>query len=143
VQDRVGGEWQLRNWDQRDYTSAGISWQGDRWEATLAAVLHRGWPTTEVELLTLEPFPLASVGKRNAENVSNYVRFDLRVARRFDLGAAGELTVFAEANNLTKRNNDCCVEYQLEDEEEDEVFLDVEPRGSLPLIPSVGVLWRF
>ncbi len=46
-------------------------------------------------------------------------------------------------NNLTKRNNDCCVEYQLEDEEEDEVFLDVEARGSLPLIPSIGVLWRF
>jgi hypothetical protein len=35
------------------------------------------------------------------------------------------------------------MEYQLEDEEEEEVFLDVEPRGSLPLIPSLGVLWRF
>jgi hypothetical protein len=143
VKDRVGGEWQLRNWDQRDYTSAGLSWQGDLWEATLAAVLHRGWPTTEVELLTLEPFPLASAGKRNAENVSDYARFDIRIARRFDLGTAGELTAFLEVNNLTKRNNDCCVEYQLEDEEEDEVFLDVEPRGSLPLIPSLGVLWKF
>jgi hypothetical protein len=46
-------------------------------------------------------------------------------------------------NNLLKRNNQCCAEYQLEDEEVDEVFLDVETRGSLPLIPSVGVLWRF
>ena len=91
--------------------------------------LARGWPTTEVELLTLEPFPLVETGKRNAENVSNYWRIDARVARRFDLDSAGELTVFVEVSNLTKRNNDCCVEYQLEDEEEDEVFLDVEARG--------------
>jgi outer membrane receptor protein involved in Fe transport len=143
VVDRVDGEWLHRSWDQRNYTSGGVTWRGNKWEASLAAVLHRGWPTTEVELATLEPFPLVEVGKRNAENVSNYARFDARIARRFDVGAAGELTAFIEVSNLTKRNNDCCVEYQLEDEEEPEVFLDVEPRGSLPLIPSLGVLWRF
>jgi hypothetical protein len=143
VRDRVDGEWLLRSWDQRDYASGGIGWHGELWEATLAVTLHRGWPTTEVELETLEPFPLVSVGRRNADNVSNYSRIDLRIARRFDLGDAGELTAFAEVNNLTKRYNVCCMEYQLEDEEEEEVFLDVEPRGSLPLIPSLGVLWRF
>jgi outer membrane receptor protein involved in Fe transport len=143
VRDRVDGEWQARNWDQRDLATAGLAWRGALWEASLATTWHRGWPTTEAELLTLEPFPLVETGKRNAENVGNYWRIDARIARRFDLDSAGELTVFAEVNNLTKRNNDCCVEYQLEDEEEDEVFLDVEPRGSLPLIPSVGVLWRF
>ena len=143
VRDRVDGEWQSRNWDQRDLATAGLAWRGDLWEASLATTWHRGWPTTEAELLTLEPFPLVETGKRNAENVGNYWRIDARIARRFDLDSAGELTVFAEVNNLTKRNNDCCVEYQLEDEEEDEVFLDVEPRGSLPLVPSVGVLWKF
>ena len=85
--------------------------------------------------------------KRNAENLSNYARIDLRVARRFDIGAAGELTAFLEVSNVTKRSNDCCVEYELEDEddsgEEVPVFLDVEPRPSLPLIPSLGVLWKF
>jgi len=143
VRDRVGGEWQSRNWDQRDLATAGVAWRGELWEASLATTWHSGWPTTEAELLTLEPFPLVETGKRNAENVSNYWRIDARVARHFDLDSTGELTVFAEVNNLTKRNNDCCVEYQLEDEEEDEVFLDVEARGSLPLIPSIGVLWRF
>jgi hypothetical protein len=143
VHDRVNGEWQARNWDQRDFATAGLAWRGDFWDASLATTWHRGWPTTEAELLTLEPFPLVETGKRNAENVSNYWRIDARISRRFDLDSAGELTIFAEVNNLTKRNNDCCVEYQLEDEDEDEVFLDVEPRGSLPMIPSVGILWRF
>jgi outer membrane receptor protein involved in Fe transport len=143
ARDRVNGEWQARNWDQRDFATSGLAWRGDLWEASLATTWHRGWPTTEAELLTLEPFPLVETGKRNAENVSNYWRIDARISRRFDLDSAGELTVFAEVNNLMKRNNDCCMEYQLEDEDEDEIFLDVEPRGSLPMIPSVGVLWRF
>jgi outer membrane receptor protein involved in Fe transport len=143
VVDRMDGEWLHRSWDQRNYTSGGLAWRGNSWDASLAAVWHRGWPTTEVELATLEPFPLVRVDKRNAENVSNYARVDLRIARRFELGTAGELTAFLEVSNVTKRNNDCCVEYQLEDEEVDEVFLDVEPRGSLPLVPSLGVLWKF
>lgn len=143
VRDRVDGEWLYRSWDQRDHATGGLAWRRADWEASLAAIWHRGWPTTEVELATLEPFPLVDVAKRNAANVSDYLRFDARIARRFDLGAAGELTAFFEVTNLAKRNNDCCLEYQLEDEEEEEVFLDVEPRGTLPLIPSLGILWKF
>ncbi|MGH8251574.1 MAG: TonB-dependent receptor plug domain-containing protein [Steroidobacteraceae bacterium] len=142
VLDRVDGAWLRRSWDQRNYASGGLSWTGDRWEASLAVAWHRGWPTTEVELATLEPLPQVEAGKRNASSISNYSRVDLRIARRFDLGSAGELTAFVEANNIFKRNNDCCVEYQMEDEE-GPVFLDVETRGSLPLIPSLGVVWKF
>lgn len=145
VRDRVDGEWLRRSWDQRELAGGGVSWRGDRWEASAAATWHAGWPTTKVALETLDPFPLASAEKRNASNVSNYARIDVRIARRFDLESAGELTAFLEVSNVTKRINDCCVEYQLEgdDEEIDEVFLDVEPRGSLPMIPSLGVLWKF
>jgi len=143
VLDRVDGEWLHRSWDQRNYVSGGLTWRGSFWEASLAATWHQGWPTTEVALETLDPFPLAAVGKRNAINLSDYVRLDLRVARRFDIGGAGELTAFLEVNNVTQRNNDCFVEYQLEDTEIPQTFLDVEPRGSLPLVPSLGVLWKF
>ena len=143
VLDRVNGEWLHRSWDQRDYTGGGLTWRNDLWEATVAATWHTGWPTTEVELLTLDPFPLATAETRNVSNLSNYARLDLRIARRFDLESAGELTAFLEVTNLTKRNNACCVEYQIEDEDPDNVFLDVEPRGSLPMVPSLGVLWKF
>jgi len=143
VRDRVDGKSLHRSWDQRDYASGGFSWRGARWEASLAATWHRGWPTTEVELLTLEPFPLVSAGRRNTSRISNYSRLDLRVARRFDLESAGELTAFVEVNNLLVHDNVCCVEYQLEDEELDEVFLDVAPVTPLKLVPSVGVVWKF
>jgi hypothetical protein len=143
VLDRVDGQWLHRSWDQRNSVSGGVNWRGSRWEASLAATWHQGWPTTEVELATLEPFPLVDVGKRGAVNLTDYARLDLRVARRFEVGGAGQLTAFLEVSNVMQRNNDCCVEYQLEDSETPDVFLDVEPRGSLPLVPSLGVLWKF
>ncbi|MBX3702307.1 MAG: TonB-dependent receptor [Steroidobacteraceae bacterium] len=142
VRDRVDGEWLARSWDQRDYASAGLHWRNERWEASFAATWHRGWPTTEVQLVTLDPFPLAEAATRNGARIGDYARVDLRLARRFVLESAGEITAFVEVNNLLKRNNECCVEYQIEDEEE-APFLDVGARGSLPLIPSLGILWKF
>ncbi len=142
VRDKEDGEWLHRSWDQRDYASAGVSWRGARWEASLAATWHRGWPTTAVELATLEPFPLVTVEKRNAERIPNYARVDARVARRFDLESAGELTAFVEVNNLLMHTNECCVEYQLEEEFDPPPF-DVETVNPLELVPSVGVVWKF
>jgi outer membrane receptor protein involved in Fe transport len=147
VRDRIDGDWINRSWDLRENLGAGLSWRGADWEASLATIWHRGWPTTGVELAALEPFPLVAVGKPNATQLEDYFRVDLRIARRFDLESAGVITVFAEASNLMKRNNDCCVEYQLEEEIDgvpiEVPLLDVEVRGSLPLIPSVGVIWNF
>lgn len=144
VFDRVDGERLRRSWDQRHYASGGLSLRGERWEAAIAATWHGGWPTTAIELLTLEPFPLASVGRRNAERLPDYARIDLRVARRFDLAAAGELTVFAEINNVVDRGNVCCVEYEIEDEDGDGVAIfDVNTTRSLPIVPSLGFDWQF
>jgi len=142
VHDRVDGEKLRRLWDQRHYASGGLSWRGASWEASLAAGWHSGWRTTEIELQTLEPFPLVAVDKRNALRLSDFASIDLRIARHFDLESAGELTAFVEINNLMKRGNECCVEYQIEDEE-DPVILDVETQDSLPLIPSLGFVWKF
>jgi outer membrane receptor protein involved in Fe transport len=142
VYDRVDGEKLRRLWDQRDYASGGLSWRGASWEASIAASWHTGWRTTEIELATLEPFPLVTVGKRNALHLSDFTSIDLRIARRFDLGSAGELTAFVEANNLLGRNNQCCTDYQIE-EEEDPAFLDVDTQRSLPLISSAGFVWKF
>jgi len=143
VRDRIDGEWLRRSWDQRNYLSAGLNWHDDRWELAVAASWHQGWPTTPVALQTLDPIPLVEVGRRNTARISNYLRFDLRVARRFQLESAGELSAFLEVSNLFNRPNDCCVEYQLEGEEIDEIFLDAESMNAVELIPSVGVVWKF
>ena len=142
VYDRVDGQKLRRRWDQRNYASGGLSWRGASWDASVAATWHTGWRTTELELATLDPFPLVAVGERNAMRLSDYASIDLRIARRFDLGSAGELTAFVEINNLFERTNECCAEYQLEKEFDPAVF-DVEVQDSLPLIPSAGFVWKF
>ena len=142
VYDRIDGERFRRRWDQRNYASGGLSWAGAGWEASIAAAWHTGWRTTALGLAALDPFPLVAVGERNALRLSDFASVDLRVARKFDLGDAGELTAFVELNNLMKRANECCVEYQLEGDG-NSAILDVETQDSLPLIPSAGFVWKF
>lgn len=142
VVDRIAGTTVRRSWDQRDYLSGGLSWRSTRWEASLAATWHSGWPTTAIALATLEPFPLVAAGPRNEARIGNYARIDLRLARRFELGSGDRLTAFVEINNLLRRSNDCCVEYELEDLD-DEAAFDVHTSRALPLIPSAGFVWKF
>jgi outer membrane receptor protein involved in Fe transport len=142
VEDRVDGHEVARNWDQTHFVSAGATWHGGRWDFTLAASWRSGWPTTHVELLTLTPFPLVATGPRNDERLGTYLRLDAHVARHFEIGARQRLTVFADVTNLLNRKNECCVEYQIESDKPIP-FLDIEPLSSLPIVPSVGVIWEF
>jgi hypothetical protein len=95
-----------------------------------------------VELQTLEPFPLVAAGPRNDERLGAYARFDARLARKFSFQSRRQLTVFLEISNLANRRNDCCVEYQLESED-GPTFLDATSVESLPLVPSLGIVWDF
>ena len=143
VQDRVAGESIHRSWDQAHYVSAGAAHRGSKWEFSLAAAWHSGWPATAVELATLEPFPLVAVGPRNDDRLDDYARLDARVARKFRFESRQQLTVFLEVSNVANRRNDCCTEYQVETEEPGSPFLDVAVVKSLPLVPSLGVAWEF
>ena len=142
VEDHVDGSAIRRSWDQRHHVSGGVNYQRAGWEFGLAALWHSGWPATEAELETLEPFPLVVTGPRNALRLPDYARIDVRMARRFQFDSRGDLTLFVEAINLFKRGNPCCVEYDIEVEDGETVF-DTGTRTSLPLTPSVGFIWRF
>lgn len=142
AQDRVDGSAIRRSWDQQHHASGGLNYRRGGWEFGIAALWHTGWPTTEAELETLEPFPRVMTGPRNALRMPDYARVDLRLARRFDFAAGGDLTLFMEAVNVLKRGNPCCVEYDIEVEDGEAVF-DSGTRTSLPLTPSIGFIWRF
>jgi hypothetical protein len=87
-----------------------------------------------------EYFPIP--GPRNAEQLNTYSSLDFRISRDIEV-KKGQLSAFFEVTNLTNRKNQCCVEYDTEENEQGEVYLDVAYEDWLPIIPAIGVLWEF
>jgi outer membrane receptor protein involved in Fe transport len=141
VEDREAGVDTRRGWDQKHAFGGGVSWTDDPWIATLAATWHSGWPTTSVRLA--EPVstpPEVIVGARNDIRFQDFVSIDARISRRFTL-RRGELDAWLEITNLTNRSNACCVDYMVLDDPTPVLVRDED--NWLPILPSLGVLWRY
>lgn len=146
--DRIAGIDQARSWDQRHAFQGGLGWSDERWDVNIAASVHSGWPTTDLDLIQSgtdgdgEPTFVAVPATRNALNHGTFVSIDFRLSRRFDV-RRGQLTAFLEVVNLTNRRNECCVDWDLAEEPGDDSGLERGLDYWLPLVPAVGVLWEF
>jgi outer membrane receptor protein involved in Fe transport len=142
--DRIDSENQRRSWDQTHAFQAGFSWRPGPWEIGSAISLHSGWPTTGMTLGLDEEediyFPIP--GPRNAEQLGTFATLDVRIARKFPVGN-GQLSAFIEVTNLTDRKNECCIDYDIEEDQDEEIFLDVSVENWLPRIVALGILWEF
>ena len=143
VWDREDGSDTRRSWDQTNNVGAGITWAERGWQATLAGTYHTGWPTTPLRFVSSGPGTGDWVaGPRNARRLPGYASVDARVSRDFVL-SRGTLNVFAEVTNLLDRNNPCCTDFSFEPVSDGGTELEREYRDWLPLVPNVGVLWKF
>jgi len=139
VTDEIDGADVPRSWDQRHSVQGGFDWKNDRWNFSAAASVHSGWPTTE---LSLTEDGIAVPGSRNASQHGTYASLDMRLSRRFEL-KRGSLLAFVEVSNILNRRNECCLDWDLE---EDAAGEDILERGRdywMPLLPAIGVLWEF
>jgi len=144
VTDDIEGVSQPRSWDQRHAFQAGLAWQQEPWEVGLALSIHSGWPTTSMSLgfdaEEDEYFPVP--GPRNTERLGTFATLDFRISREFRI-RKGNLSAFFEVTNATNRRNECCIDYDLDEDDAGNVFLDRTVDDWLPLIPAVGILWEF
>ena len=143
VSDRIEGHDELRNWDQRHSLQAGLAWQPGDWEIGLAVKLHSGWPTTLAVLIgdDEENYQLV-FDPRNDDNLNTFFNLDARLARVWDFENS-RLTAFFEISNLSNRKNECCVDYDIESDDEDNDFLERSVDHWLGATPAIGVLWEF
>lgn len=144
AQDRIDGRNVYRSWDQRHAVSLGIAWTRGPWAVTLADVYHTGWPTTELSLAAA-PTPGAApvvIGPRNVARYTDFNSLDFRVTRTFTL-PRGQLDVFLEATNLLAESNPCCTEYSTVENAAGALALNRKIDNWLPLVPAIGVLWRY
>jgi outer membrane receptor protein involved in Fe transport len=143
VTDRIDGSDQARNWDQRHSLQAGLAWKKNQWEFGLAARFRSGWPTTSATVVRDEDDELMLVyGPRNAENLGSFANIDLRVTRSWQLEKS-RLTAFFEVSNMLDHRNECCVDYDVEEEDEEPLVLERSVNHWLGASPAIGILWEF
>ncbi len=132
-----------RGWDQTHTVKGGTSWRWGPWNFSAAGEVHTGWPKT-VMTGQMAPLPgggaglVLDVSQRNDSRYSVFHTVDVRVSREFEL-SRGDLTAFLEITNLYNRANPCCTEYSLRPDGS----LNSRESNWLPLVPSLGVVWRF
>ncbi|NNC77236.1 MAG: TonB-dependent receptor [Woeseiaceae bacterium] len=146
--DSLNGRDELRSWDQRHAVQAGVSWANEKWQFALAAGSHTGWPTTDLDLVQAgvdannQPVFEAVPGPRNVLQHPTFTSVDFRVSRKFDV-RRGSLTAFIEVSNLMNRDNVCCTDWDVEQDDEGNTELESSRDFWLPLLPAIGVLWEF
>lgn len=143
VEDRIEGRNVPRSWDQTHAINLGIAWSNGPWTATVANSFHTGWPTTTLEIsAAASGSPAIVLERRNQSRFAYYNTLDLRVTRTFAL-PRGALDVFVEVNNALSRDNPCCAEYTVTRNADGSLRYSRDIDAWLPLVPSIGVLWRY
>ena len=136
-----------RAWDQTHSLKAGISWRWGPWDFSAAGEYHSGWPKTELLGETIvgsggaEELQLTTT-PRNSQRYASFQTLDVRLSRVFD-ARYGELTAFLEISNVLDRANPCCIEYSVTSPQSGAPTLIAKQEHWLPLIPSLGIVWRF
>ena len=135
TRDWIGERKVERSWDQTHAVKAGLVLTRGAWDLGAAAEIHTGWPAT---------FLRGSLGTglevtaRNELRHATFATLDLRVSRAFPV-QRGELRAFLEVTNSLNRSNPCCTEYSVGAQGE----LRARTADWLPLVPSLGFVWRF
>ena len=137
VRDEVA-RWEPRTWSQDHTINVGVLWDREPWSASAVASWHSGWRTTD---FTPDPALNRRETARNGRTLAPFFSLDLRINRswRWD---RQELDVFFEINNATSRENIGALEYSLE-WVEGAYEADVEAETLIPIVPSIGFMWRF
>ncbi|AMN46476.1 hypothetical protein ACG33_05045 [Steroidobacter denitrificans] len=142
VEDHVEGMNVPRSWDQRHTVNLGLVWSKGPWSATLAYLYHTGWPATQFSLSDGVDGPSLVTDKRNRDRLQFYSTLDFRLTRTFGL-PRGALDVFVEATNALSRKNPCCIQYTIAEAADGSLEYSRKVDSWLPLVPSLGVLWRY
>lgn len=140
--DRIGTSDVPRSWDQRHAVNLGVTWASGPWTATFVNSFHTGWPTTH---LTIDPAtgePSIDLAARNRQRFDDFNTLDLRLTRTY-LMPRGALDVFVEVSNALAQSNECCIEYEVTQNEDGSLSYQRDISSWLQIIPSAGVLWRF
>jgi hypothetical protein len=134
-----------RSWDQTHTVNFGIGRNWGPWNFSAAGQVHTGWPKTEMRALAGPgggPSFVLETTDRNSRRYSVFHTLDFRLSRDVAL-SRGELTLSLDVTNVYDRRNPCCTEYFVVPGASGAAALGASESNWLPLVPSLGVMWRF
>ncbi|NNF68086.1 MAG: TonB-dependent receptor, partial [Gammaproteobacteria bacterium] len=143
VKDNFAGTEVPRSWDQKAAVNVGVNWRRGNWRADAVAQYHDGWPTTDVFVVNSGGVSSVELGQRNAARLPDYFSLDFRLSHRQMLRGSSAWTWFFELSNATSRENRCCVDYSIDENDDGSLSVTREYDNWLPIIPSLGVIWEF
>lgn len=139
--DRIDGDWRPRSWDQQHSISSGVIWHRGPWSVSGTVLWHSGWQTTLLPATIVEDEQPDL--RRNDDQLPEFISVDFRVSHMWEWSQQS-LTLFLEVTNALNRDNVGAYEYELEEDDENGGFTVIaEEETLLPLVPSLGLLWRF
>jgi hypothetical protein len=124
----------FRSWDQLLAVSAGVAWEGSRWDVSALGGWHRGWPRT-----TFAAGQFFELGERNADRWDSYYSLDARAAYTWPM-RRGDLSLTLEVTNLTNRSNPCCTVIEGAPGSQS---IDLETESWLPVVGNLGFAYRW
>ncbi len=126
TEERIEGDWQPRPWDARHQAHASLQWQDARWNLSIAAAWHSGWPTSDLQTTQdADPF-----GKTR---LNNFFSLDFHAGRYFSVGTS-RLEIYLDVSNATGRQNDGGTIYFGEPG-----AMKSRRQHLLPTIPNIGL----
>ena len=140
VEDRLNGRWLPRTWDQGETISAGVTFDWGRWTLGANVLWHAGWRTTRLPATGREGEALSL--RRNDDRLRDYLSLDLKASRTWRW-TRQSLTVFTEVTNAFNRANVGGIEYDVAEDDAGGLLITPQEETLLPLVPSVGLRWRF
>jgi hypothetical protein len=141
ARDLVASGWQSRAWDQGQSLSMGASWQNERWSLGMNLLWHDGWKTTRLPAaIDVDESPTVNTyGTR----LRDYIVLDVQLQRTW-AWQHQSLTAFLEVTNMLGRSNVGGIEYDVElNGDESQYIVTPTKETLLPLVPSIGLRWRF
>ena len=147
VEDLIDTGRARRSWDQTHTLKGGLNWDWGKWSFSAAGVVHTGWPKTELITQTItnpdgSEDLIAFTAPRNSSRHETFHSLDVRVSRDFDV-RKGTLTGFMEITNLYNHTNTCCTRFSRQIDADGTEVIQTRSSNWLPLVPSLGVIWRF
>lgn len=145
TEDRVGGRWQPRLFDQTHSLNLDLDWRvTDRWRVNVAWRYHTGWPTTPLDVAEAvndegETVFAPVLGLVNSERLSDYHRLDLRASRRWTIGST-EMSFYLDVQNVYDRKNPGGFDVEIDP---DDGTLESATEAWPGFLPSLGVTVEF